>query len=72
MTELKNTKQRVYHLRLTSRYTVYVESGSNLFRDWPAGAIVSDQVEIAFLESRDAPVERISLHHEQLKEPHHG
>jgi hypothetical protein len=47
-----------YSLRLTARFVVYVESGSNLFRDWPKGAIITDPNEIKFLESRDAPIER--------------
>ncbi len=55
------TKQQ-YKIRLTSRFTVYVESGSHVFRDWAAGAIISDPNEIAFLESRDdAPIERIEI-----------
>ena len=57
MTEL-NTK---YLLRLTERFVVYVESGSNLFRDWPAGKVVTDPTEILFLEERGAPVERIEI-----------
>jgi hypothetical protein len=52
-------KQHGYHLRLRERFTVYVESGSNLFRDFAAGSIVTDPDTIEFLESRDAPVERI-------------
>jgi hypothetical protein len=58
MTEPVHAKPH-YHLRLLERHVVYVESGSNLFRDWPAGAIISDPDVIEFLESRDAPVERI-------------
>jgi hypothetical protein len=54
MTDL-NTR---YSLRLLERFTVYVESGSNLFRDFAKGSLVTDPDTIAFLESRDAPVER--------------
>ncbi len=53
-----------YSLRLLERYTVYVESGSNLFRQWQKGAIVTDAAEILFLEQRDAPIERILLNPE--------
>ena len=52
-----NTKP--YHLRLTSRYVFYDLEKSQLFRDWPEGAIVTDPDEIELLEARGAPVERI-------------
>ncbi len=39
----------VYQLRLLERFTWYVERGSNLFRDWPKGAIVTDPEVIEFL-----------------------
>jgi hypothetical protein len=60
MTGLVNTKP--YHLRLTERFVFYdPDHGSHLFREWPEGAIVTDQTEIELLESRGAPVERIEL-----------
>ena len=58
MTEL-NTKR--YRLRLTERFVFYdPDHGSYLFREWPEGAIVTDQTEIELLESHAAPVERIN------------
>jgi hypothetical protein len=49
-----------YSLRLTERYVFYdPDHGSHLFREWPEGAIVTDQTEIELLEARSAPVERI-------------
>jgi hypothetical protein len=53
------TKQR-FHLRLTGRFVEYdPERGSFLWREWPAGAIITDPKEIELLESRGAPVEKI-------------
>lgn len=58
MTELEPR----YHLRLTGRFVVYdPERGLLLWREWPAGAIVTDPDEIKLLEGRDAPVERIEI-----------
>jgi hypothetical protein len=54
-----NTRQH-YHLRLTKRFVVYdPDRGLHIFRDWPKGAIVTDSAEVAFLEMREAPCERI-------------
>ncbi len=51
-----------YHLRLLERFVFYdPDHGAHLFRDWARGAIISDPTEIAFLELRDAPVERVPL-----------
>jgi hypothetical protein len=58
MTAEVSTKQR-YHLRLTARHVVYVESGSNLFRDFAAGSIITDPDTIKLLEAHNAPVERV-------------
>ena len=49
----------VYHLRLTARFAFYDERGSHLWREWPAGAIITDRDEIKLLEAQGAPVERI-------------
>jgi hypothetical protein len=48
-----------YALRLTARHVVYVESGSNLFRDFAAGSIITDPDTIKLLEAHNAPVERV-------------
>jgi hypothetical protein len=52
-----NTKP--YRLRLISDHAIYDIAGSNLWREWRKGAIVTDQTEIELLESHAAPVERI-------------
>jgi hypothetical protein len=57
-TEALNT--RPYRLRMTARHVIYVESGSNLFRDFAAGQVISDPDTINLLEAAGAPVERIS------------
>jgi hypothetical protein len=60
-----DTKQR-YHLRLLERHVFYDIDGSQLFWDWPKGAIISDQTQIELLEARGAPAERIE--HEHLED----
>lgn len=57
MTELVNTKQ----YRLTGDFAFYDDRGSHLWREWPEGAIVTDQSEIDFLTARGAPVEKIEI-----------
>ena len=57
MTESAKTKR--YGLRMIERFAFYDDQKSHLFWDWPQGAIVDDPDQIALLESRGAPVERI-------------
>ena len=56
MTEL----ERRYRLRLISDHAIYDIAGSNLWREWRKGAVITDQTEIELLESHAAPVERIN------------
>ena len=49
-----------YHLRLIERHVFYDIAGSNLWREWRKGAVITDQTEIELLESHAAPVERIN------------
>jgi hypothetical protein len=56
--ESADTKPR-YHLHLTARFAFYDEKGTHMWREWPAGAIVTDPNDIALLEARGAPVEKI-------------
>jgi len=60
MTDLNTTR---HHLRLIERYVFYDIgiNGSQLWREWPEGAIVTDQSEIELLEARGAPIERIEV-----------
>ena len=50
-----------YSLRLLERFAFYDHVKTNVFRDWPAGAVVTDPDEIKLLEERGAPVERIEM-----------
>jgi hypothetical protein len=50
---------RTYSLRLKERFAWYDWSGSQMFHDFPAGYVATDQREIALLESLNAPTERI-------------
>jgi hypothetical protein len=53
-------RRKRYALRLTGRFVVYdPDRGLLLWREWPAGANVTDKNEIELLEARGAPVERI-------------
>ena len=52
--------KRPYHLRLIERHVFYDIDGSQLWREWPEGAVVTDPDEIELLESRGAPVERFA------------
>jgi hypothetical protein len=58
MTELVNAKR--YALRLLERHVFYDINGSQLWREWPAGAIVTDSDTIKLLEARGAPIEKIA------------
>jgi hypothetical protein len=49
-----------YHLRLLERFFHYDTIGSHSY-EWPAGAVVTGPAEIALLEARHAPVERIII-----------
>jgi hypothetical protein len=53
------TDERRYHLRLKDRFAWYDTVGTQMFHQWPAGAIVTDPAEIALLEARHAPTEQI-------------
>jgi hypothetical protein len=55
---MKESQQPVY--RLCWRFGFYDLTGSNLWHEWPEGAIVSDPTEIALLRKRGAPIERIN------------
>jgi hypothetical protein len=60
MTSIKPTSD--HHLRLTARFVVYDPGrGLLLWREWPEGAVVTDPDDIALLEARGAPVERIQF-----------
>jgi hypothetical protein len=49
-----------YALRLTERFFLFApDHGVLVSREWRAGAIVTDSNDIALLEARGAPVERI-------------
>ena len=52
-----NTKR--YHLRLLARTAFYDDLRTHMFWNLPEGKIISDPAEIAMLEARKAPVERI-------------
>jgi hypothetical protein len=52
-----------YHLRLLERFFHYDTITSHSC-EWPAGAVVTDPAEIAMLEARHAPTERIIIHTE--------
>jgi hypothetical protein len=58
MTEM-NTTEAKYSLRLLGRYVWYDINGSQLWREWAKNQIVTDPEEIALLESKGAPAERI-------------
>lgn len=58
MTELLNTKQW-YGVRLLEQFAFLDTEKSHLWREWPAGAIITDPDEIELLTARGAPVERI-------------
>jgi hypothetical protein len=49
-----------YHLRLTDRFAFYDIVKTNMWHEWQAGDTVTDQSMIEQLESRHAPVQRIS------------
>ena len=57
------TPDKKYHLRLLERFFHYDTVGSHSY-EWPAGAVVTNPAEIAMLEGRHAPVERIVIHTE--------
>jgi hypothetical protein len=54
------TDNRKYHLRLLERFFHYDTITSHSY-EWPAGAIVTDPAEIALLEQKHAPIERIYI-----------
>jgi hypothetical protein len=54
-----NIKPKPYRLRLMTRFGFYDEHGSHMWREWPEGAVVTDQRDIKLLETRDAPIEII-------------
>ena len=49
-----------YHLRLLERFFHYDTIGSHSY-EWQAGAVVTDPSEIALLEQKHAPIERIYI-----------
>jgi hypothetical protein len=53
-----------YHLRLLERFFHYDSIGSQQSYEWQKDAIVTNPDEIALLESRHAPTERIFIHTE--------
>jgi hypothetical protein len=60
MTESTQMVKPAYAVRLLARFVDYApDAGRILWREWPAGKIVINPDEIAFLESHGAPVERI-------------
>jgi hypothetical protein len=62
---LMQAKQR-YGVRLRERFVIYApDRGEHLWREFSPGQIVTDSDTIKLLESRGAPVERISLNPEQ-------
>jgi hypothetical protein len=50
---------RRYHLRLTERFGFYDTVKSQMWHEWPEGAIVTDPAEIELLEEKHAPTERV-------------
>ena len=50
---------RPYHLRLIEKDVFYDLAGTQLWREWGEGAVVTDPHDIELLEARGAPVERI-------------
>jgi hypothetical protein len=56
MTDAAKTKR--YALRLTERCAFYDER-THMFRDMPAGSVISDPALIKLLEARGAPIEII-------------
>jgi hypothetical protein len=48
-------------LRFTRDFEFYDHAGSNMWRSWSAGDVVSDEKEIAWLLSIEAPVDRIEI-----------
>ena len=50
-----------YHLRLLERFFHYDSIGSQHSYEWQKDAIVTDPSEIALLEQKHAPVERIII-----------
>jgi hypothetical protein len=60
MSELKTTQR--YALRLTARFVDYApDQGRILWREFPKDKIVVDRDTIEFLESHNAPAERIEI-----------
>jgi hypothetical protein len=53
------TEKRQYHLRLKDRFAWYDTVGSQMFHEFPAGAVVTNPTEIALLEAHHAPTEKI-------------
>ena len=53
------TDERRYHLRLKDRFAWYDTVGTQMWHDFPAGSVVTNPAEIALLEARHAPTERI-------------
>jgi hypothetical protein len=58
------TDNRRYNLRLLERFFYYDSIGSQQSYEWQKDAIVTNPDEIALLESRHAPTERIFIHTE--------
>jgi hypothetical protein len=46
-------------LRLLERFAWYDTVGSQMWRDFPSGSVVTNPAEIELLESRHAPTEKI-------------
>jgi hypothetical protein len=53
------TENRKYSLRLRERVAWYDHVGSQMFHEFPAGAIVTNPDEIALLESINASTEKV-------------